>query len=83
MHSAQIGGDSRSSIKCYGHSRIVDPMGRIVADTGYNEGLALAKVDVREGLVRSRGNDFVGMDLINGRQPEAYRELCGKKKLQD
>ncbi|MFX1604104.1 MAG: nitrilase-related carbon-nitrogen hydrolase, partial [Promethearchaeota archaeon] len=33
----------------YGHSRIVNPDGEIVADTGGREGMAVAEIDLRIG----------------------------------
>lgn len=75
VHADQLGASTRSNHPCYGHSRIVDPMGRVVVDTGYNEGLALAKVDLKEELMRSRGRWFIGRHLLRDRHPEAYHAL--------
>jgi predicted amidohydrolase len=33
--------------ECYGHSLIVDPWGRVLADGGEEEGIALAEIDLR------------------------------------
>ena len=41
--------------KCYGHSLIVDPWGRILADAGSTEGVAVAEIDLAQvELTRSR-----------------------------
>ena len=39
---------------CYGHSLIVDPWGKVLADGGEDEGIVLAKVDLDE-VARVRG----------------------------
>lgn len=78
VHADQFGLDVRSKRCYYGHSRVVDPMGRTVVDTGHKEGLALAMVNLKNELKRSRSRDFVGLDLLRIRRPEAYHALCGK-----
>ena len=59
----QIGAATRSEEKCYGHSCVVNPDGRIISDTGYREGLAIAEADVHKGT---------GKDSLKGRRPECY-----------
>jgi predicted amidohydrolase len=75
VQADQIGKALRSSLYCYGHSRIIDPMGRIVADTKYNEGLAIATVNIKGELTRARTSEFVGKDLLENRRPEAYTAI--------
>ena len=48
----------------YGHSRIVAPTGKIVAEIGHEEGLVTATVDLQEGLERGRTLDFFGLNLL-------------------
>jgi len=60
---------------CNGHSSIVGPIGRIVADTGNKEGLALATVDPIGELARSKSPEFVAADLPQSRRPETYNVL--------
>jgi len=57
----------------YGHSRIIAPNGKIVADTGYAEGLAVATVDIDAGLERARTREFFGLNLLQDRRPAYYR----------
>lgn len=53
----------------FGHSRIVGPDGHIVEGLGVEEGLAVARVDVREGLHRVRSEDPIA---YGRRRPELY-----------
>jgi len=80
VHSDQIGQADGRGLECYGHSRIVDPMGHVVIDTGYEEGLALAEVDLQGELMRCRGPEFAGRHLLQGRRPEAYHALCSNRQ---
>lgn len=59
----------------YGHSRIVAPNGKILADTGYNEGLAVATVDLDAGLESARTREFFGLNLLQDRRPSHYGTL--------
>lgn len=61
-------GTSADGIARYGHSLIVDPWGRVLADAGDDEGLAMADVDLDE-VTRVRD---VLPSLAN-RRPLAYR----------
>lgn len=63
----------------YGHSRIIAPNGKIVAEVKHEEGLATATVDLREGIERGRTEDFFGLNLLQDRRPEYYGILADKK----
>jgi predicted amidohydrolase len=65
---AQTGAPQKSSSPRFGHARIINPMGEIVAGTGYNEGLVTAKVDVPTGIESSLRQRFLGR-----RSPKSYR----------
>ena len=56
----------------YGHSRIVGPDGRIVAELGLEEGLVVASADIKEGLHRTRSEDPIGHGR---RRPELYGRI--------
>lgn len=43
-----------------GHSRIISPVGKIVAEVGYEEGLAIANVDIKGGIYQSRSPSYLG-----------------------
>jgi predicted amidohydrolase len=62
----------------YGHSRIIAPDGKIVAEVGHQEGLATATVDLEAGIERGRTLDFFGLNLLQDRRPEYYGLLSDK-----
>ncbi|MEA2512892.1 MAG: hypothetical protein QOJ59_2379 [Thermomicrobiales bacterium] len=62
----------------YGHSRIIAPDGKIVAELGHEEGLVTATVDLQEGIERGRTLDFFGLNLLQDRRPEFYGILADK-----
>lgn len=62
--SDQVSSSASSEEKSYGHSRIIDPAGRIIAGIGYEEGLVIAKVDIKAGINSKR---------FEGRHPECYK----------
>jgi predicted amidohydrolase len=63
----------------YGHSRIIAPTGKIVAEIGHEEGLATATVDIHEGIEQGRTLDFFGLNLLEDRRPEFYGILADKR----
>ncbi|MDE1852609.1 MAG: carbon-nitrogen hydrolase family protein [Thaumarchaeota archaeon] len=50
VSSNEVGKGGHSKSNCYGHSLIIDPAGRVVADGGYKEGLVTAEVDLAKGM---------------------------------
>jgi predicted amidohydrolase len=62
----QVGSPQMAEEKCFGHSRIVDPSGRIISGIGYEEGLVIGKIDIKAGI---RVNRF------RGRRPNCYRTI--------
>jgi len=60
----------------YGHSRIVAPNGKIVAEIGHEEGLVTATVDLEGALERARTLDFFGANLLRDRRPEYYTRVA-------
>ena len=73
VQSDQIGKATNSNEYCYGNSCIIDPAGRIVANTGYKEGLAIAAIDVKGGIVQAQSPKYAGHNALAGRRPETYR----------
>ncbi len=67
--------DTPGAANYYGHSRIVAPNGKILADTGYAEGLAVATVDLDAGLELARNHEFFGLNLLQDRRPAHYGAL--------
>jgi predicted amidohydrolase len=62
----------------YGHSRIIAPTGKIVAELGHEEGLVTATVDLHEGIEHGRTLDFFGLNLLQDRRPEFYGLVADK-----
>jgi predicted amidohydrolase len=59
-----------------GQSRIIDPLGRIVATTGSEPGLAFATIDVAGGIAEAQATWF-GPRLIRERRAETYTMMTG------
>jgi predicted amidohydrolase len=60
----------------FGHSRIIAPTGDIVAEVGYEEGLAMASVELRQGIEHARTAHAFGNNLLADRKPELYGLLA-------
>lgn len=68
---ATQGGPMRS-----GHSRIVGPNpNQIFAETGYDEEMAIADVDIRGEIMKARLCGMAGSDLLKDRRPGTYGVL--------
>ncbi|MEN0617239.1 carbon-nitrogen hydrolase family protein [Klebsiella indica] len=53
----------------HGHSRIINPRGNIIADSGSEEGMALATVDVRADIRAARSTDYLGYFFLKDYVP--------------
>ncbi len=53
----------------HGHSRIIDPHGRIIADTGFSSGIAMATVDVSAEIIRARSVAYIGYHFLKDYVP--------------
>jgi predicted amidohydrolase len=60
----------------YGHSRIVDPRGQVVAES-VGPGLAMAELDVVAGVREARARGWWGLTHLANRVPDAYATLAG------
>lgn len=58
----------------YGHSRIVDPTGAVLAETEA-AGLAVAEIDVTTGVRRARARSWFGQVFLNDREPSLYSDV--------
>jgi len=73
----QVGPGDVGDMRFYGHSRIVAPTGRIVAEIALEEGLAVASIDVVEGQRDGMlGTLPPGLDYLKDRRPDTYGRLC-------
>lgn len=60
-----------------GHSRILGPNPmQTMATTGFEEGMAIADVDIKEEIMKARLYSMAGSDLLKDRKPVTYGELC-------
>ena len=59
-----------------GHSRIIGPNPiQICATTGYDEGMAVAEVDIQQEILNARLAAMAGSDLLKDRKPGTYSIL--------
>jgi predicted amidohydrolase len=58
-----------------GHSRIVSPRGELLAESA-GEGIAVADLDVEEGMLDARARGWLGQVFLSDRAPTAYRSLA-------
>jgi predicted amidohydrolase len=70
-----VGPADVGDVSYYGHSRIIDPLGRILADTGFNEGIVYANVDLKEGILEARTGPFFGYNILKDRRPDVYEGI--------
>ncbi|MGI6216599.1 MAG: carbon-nitrogen hydrolase family protein [Coriobacteriales bacterium] len=60
-----------------GHSQILGPNpGQVFARIGFDEGMAVADVDVKAEIQRAKLYSMAGSDFIRDRRPGAYGTLC-------
>ena len=56
-----------------GHAQIYGPNpGQLLARTGFDEGLAIADVDIKKEILDARTTSFGGSDLVRDRRPSLY-----------
>ncbi len=72
ISSNEVGKGGRSKANCYGHALIVDPLGRIIADGGYKEGLVYAEIDMEKGWEETYK---VAGKFLKRRRPDTYSEI--------
>jgi predicted amidohydrolase len=74
LSSNQVGTCDQGQLTYYGHSRIIGPLGNIVADTGEEEGLAIA--DMPRDRLRRR--QWGTLNIFRDRRPETYTSLASE-----
>jgi predicted amidohydrolase len=72
LSSDQVGACDQGKLVFYGHSRIIDPLGNVVADTGDSEGIAFAEVP----LVNLKRRQWGTMNVFHDRRPDTYTTLA-------
>ncbi len=73
ISSNQVGPTGRFNY--YGHARIVSPTGRVLADSGREEKLITATVDVEHEIDIARTETLFYKNLLRDRRPETYAAL--------
>ena len=73
ISSNQVGPTGRFNY--YGHARIISPTGRILADSGCEEKLILATVDIEHEIDIARTETLFFKNLLRDRRPETYGAL--------
>lgn len=53
----------------HGHSRIINPMGTVLADTGSDEGMAIATVDIHTAIREARSTEYIGYHFLKDYVP--------------
>jgi predicted amidohydrolase len=74
LSANQVGTCDQGELTYYGHSRIIGPLGNIVADTGEEEGLATAEVP-KDSL---RRRQWGTLNIFRDRRPETYTSLSNE-----
>ncbi len=72
VSSNEVGRGGHSVDNCYGHSLIINPSGKIVADGGYKEGLVSARVDLKQGFEDSVK---IAGRFMRRRRVETYKDI--------
>ncbi|MGD0765100.1 MAG: carbon-nitrogen hydrolase family protein [Dehalococcoidia bacterium] len=75
LSANQVGACDQGLLTFYGHSRIIDPFGNVLADTGEDEGVAVAEVPVASLRRRQWGS----MNIFRDRRPETYGSLADEE----
>jgi predicted amidohydrolase len=57
------------NLNYHGHSRIISPLGKIVACTGFAAGIASARVDVSAEIIAARSVDYIGYHFLKDYVP--------------
>ena len=75
LSSNQVGACDHGRLTYYGHSRIIGPLGNVLADTGDDEGIVTATVPADSLRRRQWGS----MNVFHDRRPDTYRSLANEE----
>jgi len=70
-----VGKADVGTVSYFGHSRIIDPLGQVIADTGDQEGMVVADVDLKAGIMEARTGSFFGYNILKDRRPDVYQGI--------
>ena len=74
ISSNQIG--ATGDIDFFGRSRIVSPLGVVLSEILYEEGIATYRMDVKKEVQNARTVGLFGLNLMKDRRPELYHEIA-------
>lgn len=60
---------SHGNLDYHGHSRIINPLGKIVACTGYNAGMVFANVNIQAQISAARTSEYIGYHFLKDYVP--------------
>jgi len=70
-----VGKADVGDVSYYGRSRIIDPMGQVIADTGEAEGIVIEDIDLKTGILDARTGPFFGYNILKDRRPDIYEGI--------
>lgn len=57
------------NLNYHGHSRIINPLGKIIACTGFSAGIATARVNMTAEIIAARSVDYIGYHFLKDYVP--------------
>jgi len=80
--SDNVGKDAKAGWVFWGHSRIINPSGIVIAEIGQEEGLVIAHgLDINGEILKARTQYFFGLDLLFDRAPWMYKEVASEEAM--
>lgn len=77
-----VGKDPKAGWEFWGHSRIINPSGIVIAEIGHEEGLVIAHgLDIKGEIVKARTQYFFGLNLLQDRAPWMYKEISSESVM--
>ena len=70
-----VGKADVGAVAYFGHARIIDPLGQVIADTGESEGMVVADIDLKTGILDARTGPFFGYNILKDRRPDIYHGI--------
>lgn len=58
-----------------GHSHVINPFGEELCTTNYEEGMAVAEIDIQGDYIKARQYSMLMTNLIKDRRPDTYGRL--------
>ena len=79
VDSNNVSDETKDGFEC-GHSRILDPSGVTLATTGFEEGIAIAEVDLAEGINRTCAAGMATYcNYLKDRAVDTYEEILQER----